>query len=83
VVKTTARGEIGAVTSLGPHAPPAGDGHARLPPVSGLPNLAGGVPAKDFITLQGRILVAFVPLDAVLAIGTAQGVVKRVQPDYP
>jgi DNA gyrase subunit A len=27
--------------------------------------------------------VAFVRLDEVLAIGTAQGVVKRVQPDYP
>ena len=27
--------------------------------------------------------MAFAPLDQVLAIGTAQGVVKRVQPDYP
>jgi DNA gyrase subunit A len=55
-----------------------------LPPVNGLPNLAGGVPAKEFITLlKGETLVAFVPLDAVLAIGTVQGVVKRVQPDYP
>ncbi len=42
------------------------------------------MPAKDFITLlKGETLVAFAPLDAVLAIGTAQGVVKRVQPDYP
>jgi len=55
-----------------------------LPPMSGLPNLAGGVQAKDFITLlKGESLVAFAPLDEVLAIGTAQGVVKRVQPDYP
>jgi DNA gyrase subunit A len=55
-----------------------------LPPMSGLPNLAGGVPAKDFITLlKGETLVAFAPLDMVLAIGTAQGIVKRVQPDYP
>ena len=46
--------------------------------------MAGGVPAKDFITLlKGESLVAFAPLDEVLAIGTAQGVVKRVQPDYP
>jgi DNA gyrase subunit A len=52
--------------------------------VAGLPNLAGGVPAKDFLTLvKGETLVAFVRLDEVLAIGTAQGVVKRVQPDYP
>jgi DNA gyrase subunit A len=55
-----------------------------LPPMSGQPNLAGGVPAKDFITLlKGETLVAFAPLDTVLAIGTAQGIVKRVQPDYP
>jgi DNA gyrase subunit A len=55
-----------------------------LPPMSGLPNLAGGVPAKDFITLlKGETLVAFAPLDEILAIGTAQGVVKRVMPDYP
>ena len=30
-----------------------------------------------------HIADAFVPLDEVLAIGTSQGVVKRVQPDYP
>jgi DNA gyrase subunit A len=84
VVKTTARAEIGAVTSLGRML--------RLPvldmPVlagaAGTPNLAGGVPVKEFITLsKGESLVAFAPLDKVLAVGTAQGVVKRVTPDYP
>ncbi|MDR6640444.1 DNA topoisomerase IV subunit A [Paenarthrobacter nitroguajacolicus] len=84
VVKTTARGEIGAVTSQGRMLRLQVMDMPALPPVSGLPNLAGGVPAKDFITLtKGETLVAFVPLDSVLAIGTAQGVVKRVQPDYP
>ncbi len=84
VVKTTARGEIGAVTSQGRMLRLQVMDMPVLPPVSGLPNLAGGVPAKDFITLlKGETLVAFVPLDAVLAIGTLQGVVKRVQPDYP
>ncbi|QOT17443.1 DNA topoisomerase (ATP-hydrolyzing) subunit A [Paenarthrobacter sp. YJN-5] len=84
VVKTTARGEIGAVTSLGRMLRLQVLDMPVLPPVSGLPNLAGGVPAKEFITLlKGETLVAFVPLDAVLAIGTVQGVVKRVQPDYP
>ncbi|VXB60058.1 DNA gyrase subunit A [Arthrobacter sp. 9V] len=84
VVKTTARGEIGAVTSQGRMLRLQVMDMPALPPVSGLPNLAGGVPAKDFITLlKGETLVAFVPLDAVLAIGTVQGVVKRVQPDYP
>ncbi|UOD82809.1 DNA gyrase/topoisomerase IV subunit A [Paenarthrobacter ureafaciens] len=84
VLKTTARGEIGAVTSLGRMLRLQVLDMPVLPPVSGLPNLAGGVPAKEFITLlKGETLVAFVPLDAVLAIGTVQGVVKRVQPDYP
>ena len=84
VVKTTARGEIGAVTSQGRMLRLQVMDMPVLPPVSGLPNLAGGVPAKDFITLlKGESLIAFVPLDAVLAIGTRQGVVKRVQPDYP
>lgn len=84
MVKTTARGEIGAVTSLGRMLRLQVMDMPALPPVSGLPNLAGGVPAKDFITLlKGEALVAFVPLDVVLAIGTAQGVVKRVQPEYP
>ncbi|MFK0008857.1 DNA topoisomerase (ATP-hydrolyzing) subunit A [Paenarthrobacter sp. NPDC090520] len=84
VVKTTARGEIGAVTSTGRMLRLQVMDMPVLPPVSGLPNLAGGVPAREFITLlKGEALVAFVPLDQILAIGTVQGVVKRVQPDYP
>ncbi|MDQ0732518.1 DNA gyrase/topoisomerase IV subunit A [Arthrobacter sp. B1I2] len=84
VVKTSARGEIAAITSLGRMLRLQVMDMPVLPPVSGLPNLAGGVPAKDFLTLvKGETLVAFVRLDEVLAIGTAQGVVKRVQPDYP
>jgi DNA gyrase subunit A len=84
VVKTSARGEIAAITSQGRMLRIQVMDMPVLPPVAGLPNLAGGVPAKDFITLlKGETLVAFAPLDVVLAIGTAQGVVKRVQPDYP
>jgi DNA gyrase subunit A len=84
VVRTSARGEIAGVTSQGRMLRLQVMDMPVLPPMSGLPNLAGGVPAKDFITLlKGESLVAFAPLDEVLAIGTAQGVVKRVQPDYP
>lgn len=84
VVKTSARGEIAAITSQGRMLRLQVMDMPVLPPTSGTPNLAGGVPAKDFITLlKGESLVAFAPLDEVLAIGTAQGVVKRVQPDYP
>jgi DNA gyrase subunit A len=84
VVKTTARGEVGAVTSQGRMLRLQVMDMPVLPPVSGLPNLAAGVPAKEFVTLlKGETLVAFVPLDTVLALGTRQGTVKRVQPDYP
>ena len=84
VVKTSARGEIAAVTSQGRMLRLQVMDMPVLPPTSGTPNMAGGVPAKDFITLlKGETLVGFAPLDDVLAIGTAQGVVKRVQPDYP
>ncbi|HET8878541.1 MAG TPA: DNA topoisomerase IV subunit A [Arthrobacter sp.] len=84
VVKTSARGEIAAITSQGRMLRLQVVDMPMLPPTNGTPNLAGGVPAKDFITLlKGESLVAFAPLDSVLAIGTAQGVVKRVQPDYP
>ncbi|HKU02781.1 MAG TPA: DNA topoisomerase IV subunit A [Arthrobacter sp.] len=84
VVKTSARGEIAAVTSLGRMLRLQVMDMPVLAPMAGLPNLAGGVPAKEFLTLvKGESLVAFVRLDEVLAVGTAQGVVKRVQPDYP
>jgi DNA gyrase subunit A len=49
-----------------------------------MPNLAGGVPAKEFLTLlKGESLVALTPIDAVIALGTAAGVVKRLTPEYP
>ncbi|WP_045732554.1 DNA topoisomerase (ATP-hydrolyzing) subunit A [Pseudarthrobacter chlorophenolicus] len=84
VVKTSARGEIAAITSQGRMLRLQVMDMPVLPPVAGLPNMAGGVPAKDFLTLlKGETLVAFAPLDEILAIGTAQGVVKRVQPEYP
>ncbi|NKX49745.1 DNA topoisomerase IV, partial [Arthrobacter deserti] len=84
VVRSSARGEIGAVTSSGRMLRLQVMDMPVLPQTAGLPNLAGGVPVKEFITLaKGESLVSLVPLNTVLAVGTAQGVVKRVTPDYP
>ncbi|WP_028278427.1 DNA topoisomerase IV subunit A [Arthrobacter sp. H5] len=84
LVRSTARAEVGAVTSSGRMMRLQVMDLPALPPTSGIPNLAGGVPVKEFITLErGETLVGLIPLDAVLALGTAQGVVKRVAPDYP
>ena len=87
-VPTTARGEIGAVTSFGRMI--------RVPVVdmpaveiaSGKANLSQGVKTKEFFTGVHQLekkeeLIAFVPLDEVIALGTASGRVKRVNPDYP
>ncbi|WP_423246834.1 DNA gyrase/topoisomerase IV subunit A [Sinomonas puerhi] len=84
VVHTTARGEVGALTSAGRMLRLQTVDLPMLAASTGLPNLAGGVPMKDFVPLaKGETLVALVPLDTVIAIGTAQGVVKRVTSDYP
>lgn len=84
IVPTTARGEIGALTSSGRiHRIQVVDVPA-LPDPSATPNLTGGVKVKDFLTLhRGETLVGLVPLNAVLALGTRRGVVKRVSPDWP
>jgi DNA gyrase subunit A len=86
-VRTTARGTIGVLTShgrlirLGVLELPA------LPPTAHSPGLSGGAPVSEFVaTERGETVVAIVAADAAgagLAIGTAQGIVKRVTPDYP
>ncbi|RJT79228.1 DNA topoisomerase 4 subunit A [Arthrobacter cheniae] len=84
VLASTARGEVGAITSAGRMIRLQVMDMPALPPTAGVPNLAGGVPSSEFITLErGERLVGLAPLGAVVALGTAQGVVKRVQPDYP
>lgn len=84
VIGTTARAEIAAVTSMGRMVRIQVMDMPVLPSASGLPNLTGGVPSKEFITLlKGESLVSLVPLDSVIALGTEQGVVKRVNPEYP
>ncbi|MDJ0357412.1 DNA topoisomerase IV subunit A [Paenarthrobacter sp. PH39-S1] len=84
VLRTSARSEIAALTSAGRMLRLQVVDMPVLPPTTAMPNLAGGVPAKEFLTLtRGETLVAFTALNEIIAIGTAQGVVKRVSPDYP
>ncbi len=84
VVPTTARGEIGALTSSGRIQRLQVVDIPALADASPTPNLAAGVKVRDFLTLQrGESLVALVPLGVVLALGTRNGVVKRVTPEWP
>ncbi|MBE0009552.1 MULTISPECIES: DNA topoisomerase (ATP-hydrolyzing) subunit A [unclassified Arthrobacter] len=84
VLPSTARAEVGAVTSAGRMLRLQVMDMPALAPTAGIPNLAGGVPAQEFMTLlPGEVLVGLAPLDTVIALGTAQGVVKRVAPEYP
>ncbi|MFP3961195.1 DNA topoisomerase IV subunit A [Actinomadura fulvescens] len=87
VVPATARGQIGAVTSAGRMIRVDVLDLPTLPPTSSPPSLAGGAPLSEFVVLEpGETVVGLGSLDDVgagLALGTEQGVVKRVVPDYP
>ncbi|MGK5450502.1 DNA gyrase/topoisomerase IV subunit A [Streptomyces radiopugnans] len=85
-VPATARGEVGAVTSAGRLLRISVVDLPQLPENSA-PNLAGGARFTEFLSLrEGEELVCLTTLDESspgLALGTEQGVVKRVVPDYP
>ncbi|MFF5481819.1 DNA topoisomerase (ATP-hydrolyzing) subunit A [Streptomyces sp. NPDC012935] len=86
-VPATARGEVGAVTSTGRLLRINVVDLPQLPETAARPNLSGGAPLSEFVSLEGdETLVCLTTLDESspgLAIGTEQGVVKRVVPDYP
>ncbi|MDX2680685.1 DNA gyrase/topoisomerase IV subunit A [Streptomyces sp. NY05-11A] len=86
-VPATARGEIGAVTSSGRLLRINVVDLPQLPDTATAPNLSGGAPLAEFVSLEGdETVVCLSTLDESspgLAIGTEQGVVKRVVPDYP
>ncbi|MFD5556042.1 DNA topoisomerase (ATP-hydrolyzing) subunit A [Streptomyces sp. NPDC127068] len=86
-VPATARGEVGAVTSTGRLLRIAVVDLPQLPDTASAPVLSGGAPIAEFLTLEAdEDLVCLTTLDESspgLALGTAQGVVKRVVPDYP
>ncbi|WP_314224459.1 DNA gyrase/topoisomerase IV subunit A [Streptomyces zaehneri] len=86
-VSATARGEIGAVTSSGRLLRINVVDLPQLPDTASAPNLSGGAPLAEFVSLEGdETVICLTTLDESspgLAIGTEQGVVKRVVPDYP
>jgi len=86
-VASTARGTIGVVTSAGRLIRLGVLELPALPPSAHSPVLSGGAPISEFVTTApGEAVVGIVAADAAgagLALGTAQGIVKRVTPDYP
>ncbi|MFE6931179.1 DNA topoisomerase (ATP-hydrolyzing) subunit A [Streptomyces sp. NPDC057699] len=86
-VPATARGDVGAVTSAGRLLRLSVIDLPQLPDTHAAPNLSGGAQVSEFLTLDpDEQLICLTTLDEEaqgLAIGTLQGVVKRVVPDYP
>jgi DNA gyrase subunit A len=86
-VRTTARGEVGLVTSRGRLIRLSALELPTLPPTNGAPSLSGGAPLAAYVDLPaGEEPLTIVGLGAEgpgIALGTAQGVVKRVTTDYP
>lgn len=81
-VATTAHGTFGLVTNRGRMIKHAAMALPAVPLTATTPNLQGGAPVAELVALEkGERVVAVVPLDAVLALGTAGGVVKRCNPE--
>ncbi len=87
VIRTSARGEFGLLTSAGRVLRMSALELPTLPPTAGPPTLSGGAPLSVFHDLTGgERAIALLPLDddaPGVALGTRQGVVKRVLVDYP
>ncbi|MGI5480201.1 DNA gyrase/topoisomerase IV subunit A [Streptomyces lavendofoliae] len=86
-VPATQRGEVGVVTSSGRLLRLSVIDLPQLPNTASAPNLSGGAQVSEFLTLEkDEAVMCLTTLDESspgLAIGTLQGVVKRVVPDYP
>ncbi|WP_327590278.1 DNA topoisomerase IV subunit A [Nonomuraea sp. NBC_00507] len=86
-VRTSVRGEVGVVTSLGRLIRVQVVDLPTLPSTANPPSLSGGHPVSEYVSLlpdeQVIGLGSLDPDGPGLAVGTAQGVVKRVVPDYP
>jgi DNA gyrase subunit A len=86
-VRATVRGTIGVVTSAGRLVKLNVLELPALPPADAAVSLAGGTPVSEFAVLErGETVVGLCAVDvpgAGVALGTTEGVVKRVLPDYP
>ncbi|SNS56452.1 DNA gyrase subunit A [Streptosporangium subroseum] len=86
-VRSTVRGEVGVVTNQGRMIRVQVVDLPTLPRSVNPPSLSGGHPVSEYVTFNpDETVVGIGSLDPDgpgLALGTAQGVVKRVVPDYP
>lgn len=84
-VRATARGEVGGLTSTGRLVKLGVLEMPQLPDTANDPHLAGGLPVSEFLALDnGERLLALCSLSTDgpgLALGTRQGIVKRVNPE--
>ena len=84
-VRTTARGQVGALTSQGRLVRLDVLDLPTLPATANAPHLQGGAPLSEFLSLEpGERVLALSSLTDEgrgLALGTRQGVVKRVNPE--
>jgi DNA gyrase subunit A len=85
MVRATARGEIGGLTSTGRLVKIGVLELPQLPDTANDPHLAGGLPVSEILSLEpGERLLGLCTLTADgpgLALGTRQGTVKRVNPE--
>ncbi|WP_093264713.1 DNA gyrase/topoisomerase IV subunit A [Thermostaphylospora chromogena] len=86
-VRSTVRGEVGLVTSAGRLIRVSVVDLPTLPASADPPSLSGGHPVSEYVQLRpDETVVGLSSLDPDspgLALGTTQGVVKRVVPEYP
>ena len=84
-VRTTARAEVGVVTSLGRVLKLAVLDLPAIPSSANDPNLQGGVPMSEVLSLaagERALALSALPADGPgLVLGTRQGTVKRVNPE--
>jgi len=86
--RATVRGTVGLVTSAGRLIKLNVLELPAMPPGAGAVSLAGGTPVTEFASFdRGETVVGLAAMDSLvgdgLALGTTEGVVKRVLPDYP